>query len=80
MNDELNKDNYRILQNKINIIKSKLTELEELHEDLILNTKNAFRINNKIIFEDDFDKTKQNLKTIKEETINEIIPSINNKI
>ena len=80
MNEEMLKQDYIVLRDKMNVIKKKLIELEDIYEDLIINIKDGFIINNKIIFEDEFDKIKQDLNNIKEETTNEIIPTINNKI
>ena len=80
MDEEILKQEYIILRDKMNVIKKNLIELEDIYEDLIINIKDGFMINNKIIFEDDFNKLKTDLNNIKEETINEIIPTINNKI
>ena len=80
MGEEILKQEYIILRDKMNVIKKNLIELEDIYEDLIINIKDGFIINNKIIFEDEFDKIKQDLNNIKEETTNEIIPTINNKI
>ena len=80
MSEEILKQEYIILRDKMNVIKKNLIELEDIYEDLIINIKDGFIINNKIIFEDEFDKIKQDLNNIKEETTNEIIPTINNKI
>lgn len=80
MGEEILKQEYIILRDKMNVIKKKLIELEDIYEDLIINIKDGFMINDKIIFEDDFNKIKTDLNNIKEETINELIPTINNKI
>ena len=80
MSEEILKQEYIILRDKMNVIKKNLIELEDIYEDLIINIKDGFMINNKIIFEDDFNKLKTDLNNIKEETINELIPTINNKI
>ena len=80
MGEEILKQEYIILRDKMNVIKKNLIELEDIYEDLIINIKDGFMINNKIIFEDDFNKLKTDLNNIKEETINELIPTINNKI
>ena len=80
MSEEILKQEYIILRDKMNVIKKNLIELEDIYEDLIINIKDGFMINDKIIFEDDFNKIKIDLNNIKEETINEIIPTINNKI
>ena len=61
-------------------IRAMLEELEDIYEDLIINIKDGLMINDKIIFEDAFNKIKTDLNNIKEETINELIPTINNKI
>lgn len=80
MSEEILKQEYIILRDKMNVIKKNLIELEDIYEDLIINIKDGFMINDKIIFEDDFNKLKTDLNNIKEETINELIPTINNKI
>lgn len=80
MGEEILKQEYIILRDKINVIKKNLIELEDIYEDLIINIKDGFMINDKIIFEDDFNKIKTDLNNVKEETINEIIPTINNNI
>ena len=80
MGEEILKQEYIILRDKMNVIKKNLIELEDIYEDLIINIKDGFMINDKIIFEDDFNKIKIDLNNIKEETINELIPTINNKI
>ena len=80
MGEEILKQEYIILRDKMNVIKKNLIELEDIYEDLIINIKDGFMINDKIIFEDDFNKLKTDLNNIKEETINELIPTINNKI
>lgn len=80
MSEEILKQEYIILRDKMNVIKKNLIELEDIYEDLIINIKDGFMINDKIIFEDDFNKIKTDLNNIKEETINELIPTINNKI
>ena len=80
MSEEILKQEYIILRDKMNVIKKNLIELEDIYEDLIINIKDSFMINDKIIFEDDFNKIKTDLNNIKEETINELIPTINNKI
>mgnify|MGYP003291946500 CR=1 FL=1 len=80
MSEEILKQEYIILRDKMNVIKKNLIELEDIYEDLIINIKDGFMINDKIIFEDDFNKLKTDINNIKEETINEIIPTINNKI
>lgn len=80
MSEEILKQEYIILRDKLYIIKKNLIELEDIYEDLIINVKDNFMIDNKIIFEENFDKIKTVLKTIKEETLNEIIPNINDKI
>ena len=80
MGEEILKQEYIILRDKMNVIKKNLIELEDIYEDLIINIKDGFMINDKIIFEDDFNKIKTDLNNIKEETINELIPTINNKI
>ena len=80
MGEEILKQEYIILRDKMNVIKKNLIELEDIYEDLIMNIKDGFMINDKIIFEDDFNKIKTDLNNIKEETINELIPTINNNI
>ena len=80
MDLELNKELYRNLQQKLYIIKNKLNDLETEYENLILNTKKNILINNKIIFENDFENINRKFKRIKQDTINEIIPNINNKL
>ena len=80
MDEEILKQEYIILRDKMNVIKKNLIELEDIYEDLIINIKDGFMINDKIIFEDEFNKLKTDLNNIKEETINELIPTINNKI
>ena len=80
MSEEILKQEYIILRDKMNVIKKNLIELEDIYEDLIINIKDGFMINDKIIFEDEFNKIKTDQNNIKEETINELIPTINNKI
>ena len=80
MNEEILKEEYLILRDKMNIIKKDIIELEDIYEDLIINIKDSFMINDKIIFEESFDDIKKDLNTIKEDIINEVIPTINNKI
>ena len=80
MSEQILKEQYLILKDKMNVIKNEINELEDIYEDLIINIKDSFMINDKIIFEDSFDEIKKDLNTIKEETINEVIPNINNKI
>lgn len=80
MSEEILKQEYIILRDKMNVIKKNLIELEDIYEDLIINIKDGFMINDKIIFEYNFNKIKTDLNNIKEETINELIPTINNKI
>lgn len=80
MSEEILKQEYIILRDKMNVIKKNLIELEDIYEDLIINIKDGFMINDKIIFEDEFNKLKTDINNIKEETINELIPTINNKI
>lgn len=80
MGEEILKQEYIILRDKMNVIKKNLIELEDIYEDLIINIKDGFMINDKIIFEDEFNKLKTDINNIKEETINELIPTINNKI
>jgi len=80
MGEEILKQEYIILRDKMNVIKKNLIELEDIYEDLIINIKDGFMINDKIIFEYNFNKIKTDLNNIKEETINELIPTINNKI
>ena len=80
MGEEILKQEYIILRDKMNVIEKNLIELEDIYEDLIVNIKDGFMINDKIIFEDEFKKIKNDLNNIKEETINEIIPTINNNI
>ena len=80
MNEEILKEEYLILRDKMNIIKKDIIELEDIYEDLIINIKDSFMINDKIIFEDSFNDIKKDLNTIKEDIINEVIPTINNKI
>ena len=80
MGEEILKQESIILRDKMNVIKKNLIELEDIYEDLIINIKDGFMINDKIIFEDEFNKIKTDLNNIKEETINELIPTINNNI
>ena len=80
MNEEITKEEYIILREQMNKINKKLIELEDVYDDLIVNVNDNFIINDRTIFEDDFNKIKKELKNIKEETINEVIPIINNKI
>lgn len=80
MNDEITKAKYRVLQKNLYTIKNRLFELEDIYENTISNVKNSFLIDKKIVFEEEFNQIKMDFTSIKEQTLNEIIPNINNKI
>lgn len=80
MNEQIDREKYINLKNNMYNIKVNIIELEDMYEDLIMNIKESFMIDNKIIYEEKFNQIQDNIKKIKNETINEIIPRINDKI
>lgn len=80
MNGQIDREKYINLKNNMYNIKLNIIELEDMYEDLIMNIKESFMIDNKIIYEEKFNQIQDNIKIIKNETINEIIPRINDKI
>lgn len=78
--NELSKEQYRILYQKIKNIQNKLNNLEDIYEELFLNIKDGITINDKVFLHESLDNIKKNINNIKQETIYEIIPNINNKI
>lgn len=78
--DELTKEQYRILYQKYQNIKNKLNNIEDLYEDLFSNIKEGLIIDNKVFLHDNLNNIKKSINNVKNETINEIIPNINNKI
>ena len=78
--DELIKEQYRVLYQKYQNIKNKLNNIEDLYEDLFLNIKEGLVIDNKVFLHDNLNNIKKSISNVKNETINDIIPNINNKI
>ena len=48
MGEEILKQEYIILRDKMNVIKKNLIELEDIYEDLIINIKDGFMIKDSI--------------------------------
>lgn len=80
MEDEILKQKYRYLRNRLYTIRNKMNSLIEIHDTTYNNLTEFILIDNKILEEEKFNELKQTEKNIKDEMSNTIIPRINNKI
>jgi len=76
MDGKLVKENYRMLRTNLYLIKNKLSELEGMYDDLLLNTKENFLVDDKVIYSDCFLKIGIDCKCVRDELMNELIPSV----
>ena len=74
------KDNDIILLEKFKSIKNTFVELEDVSQNLFINLKKSFLIDNKMVFEEEFDLIKSDIADIEYELINEVIPNVNNRL
>ena len=69
-----------ILLEKLKEIKNTFIELDDLSHELFIDLKKNFVIDDKMIFEEEFDSLNNSFNEIKNELINEAIPSVNNRL
>ena len=80
MEDEILRQKYRILREKLYVIRNKMNDLVEIHNKTYNNLREAIIIDNKIFKEDSFFENKKVEQHILNELNSTIIPNVNNKI
>ena len=80
MNDEMLRVNYRILKDRLNVIKGKMNLLDDLYEDLVLTIKDSFCVDDDLVFEEELSNIKKDYIYINNELVSDVIPYVNNKI
>ena len=80
MNDEMLRVNYRILKDRLNVIKGKMNLLDDAYEDLVLTIKDSFCVDDDLVFEEELSNIKNDFIYINNELVNDVIPYVNNKI
>lgn len=80
MDNELIKEKYRQLLNKLYRIKSKYQELDRAFDDLNSNIKENLTVDGEIIVVDSFNNIKNTVNSLENELANNIIPNVSNKI
>jgi len=73
-------NNDIVLLEKLKNIKNVFLELDDVYEKLVVDLKKNFVVDNKMIFEDNFNDIKNTINSIKDDLIEEIIPIVNNRI
>ncbi len=80
MDNELIKEKYRQLLNKLYRIKSKYKELDSAFDDLNSSIKENLIVDGEIIVVDSFNNIKNTVNSLENELANNIIPNVSNKI
>lgn len=80
MDNELIKEKYRQLLNKLYRIKSKYKELDSTFDDLNSSIKENLIVDGEIIVVDSFNNIKNTVNSLENELANNIIPNVSNKI
>ena len=75
----MNANDYLKLKNDVMNIKEQLGELEDIHDKCMTNLRSLITIDNNIPENDQLIKIREDIKLIKSDIVNVIIPSINNK-
>lgn len=80
MDDELIKEKYRQLLNKLYYIKTKYHELDKTFDDLKVSLKENLVIDEEIVVDDSFNNIKSTVNSLENELVNNIIPNVSNRI
>ena len=80
MDDELIKEKYRQLLNKLYRIRNKYQELDRAFDDLNSSIKENLIVDGEIIVVDSFNNIKNTVNSLENELANNIIPNVSNKI
>lgn len=78
--DEITKQKYIYLKNRMYGIRQNLSVSIDLYNGLLSDLKKGILINNEIPQNNDFNKELNRLKDVKTEVTNQVLASINNKI
>lgn len=80
MNDYLLRQKYKRLKLKVSKIANELVEVNDIHDEVILNMKQTLLINDSIVMNKVLDDIKATNDKNINEISNEVIPMINKKI
>ena len=80
MDNELIKEKYRQLLNKLYRIRNKYQELDRAFDDLNSSIKENLTVDGEIIVVDSFNNIKSTVNSLENELANNIIPNVSNKI
>lgn len=80
MNDYLLRQKYKRLKLKVSKIANELVEVNDIHDEVILNMKQTLLINDSIVMNRVLDDIKATNDKNINEISNEVIPMINKKI
>lgn len=80
MDNELIKEKYRQLLNKLYRIRNKYQELDRAFDDLNSSIKENLIVDGEIIVVDSFNNIKNTVNSLENELANNIIPNVSNKI
>ena len=80
MDNELIKEKYRQLLNKLYRIRNKYQELDRAFDDLNSSIKENLTVDGEIIVVDSFNNIKNTVNSLENELANNIIPNVSNKI
>ncbi len=80
MDNELIKEKYRQLLNKLYRIRNKYQELDRAFDDLNSSIKENLIVDGEIIVVDSFNNIKSTVNSLENELANNIIPNVSNKI
>ena len=80
MDNELIKEKYRQLLNKLYRIRNKYQELDRAFDDLNSSIKENLIVDGEIIVVDSFNNIKSTVNSLENELANNIIPNVSNRI
>lgn len=80
MDNELIKEKYRQLLNKLYRIRNKYQELDRAFDDLNSSIKENLVVDGEIVVESSFNNIKNTTNSLENELVNNIIPNVSNRI
>ena len=80
MDNELIKEKYRQLLNKLYRIRNKYQELDRAFDDLNSSIKENLVVDGEIVVESSFNNIKNTTNSLENELVNNIVPNVSNRI
>lgn len=80
MDDELIKEKYKQLLNKLYHIKNKYQELDKAFDDLKVSVKENLVVDEKTVVDGSFNNIKSTVDSLENELVNSIMPNVSNRM